>query len=90
MTNRKILRLDDLTVKVLNEYIDNLTKMVKDGKDSFKEVSVATKDKKNHLQEISLMLDQAVIEEIIQSNPSKKVTLPIIEKKQRKSGFNSD
>ena len=80
MTNRKILRLDDLTVKVLNEYIDNLTKMVKDGKDGFKEVSVAPKTKRNHLQEISLMLDQAVIEEIIQSNPSKKVTLPIMKK----------
>jgi len=80
IVSHNILRLDEITVRVLNGYIDSLTKKVKDDKDNFIDVTVAPKTKKNHLQEISLMLEQAVIEEYIQSNPAKKVTLPIMKK----------
>ena len=59
-----ITRLDEITVKVLNGYIDWL--------------QCASGTKKRHIEGISLMLEQAIIEEVISANPAKKVTLPKI------------
>jgi len=66
LITQKVKRLDEITVKVLNGFIDWL--------------NCAPKTKKNHIGVISLMLDQAVKEEVIQTNPTKLVTLPKIEK----------
>jgi len=71
LDSQEVYRVDEINVKVINGYIDSLTKIVKN-----KESPVSPKTKKNHLQEISLMLEQAVNEEIIQSNPSNKAVLP--------------
>ena len=57
-------RLDEITVKVLNDYIDWL--------------DCAPKTKKNHLGVVSLLLEQAMREDILTTNPAKKVTLPMI------------
>ena len=59
----------DITVKVLDNYIDWL--------------DCAPKTKKNHMGIISLMLNQAVKEELITVNNAKKVTLPRIYKRER-------
>ena len=77
MFSQNVKRLDQINVSLLDDYIDSIKKKVKaeNGKD-YKEISVAPKTKKNHLQEISLMLDQAVKEDVIQSNPATKATLP--------------
>jgi integrase len=71
LDSQEVYRVDEINVKVINGYIDSLTKIVKN-----KESPVSPKTKKNHLQEISLMLEQAINEEIIQSNPSNKAVLP--------------
>ena len=71
LDSQEVYRVDEINVKVINGYIDSLTKIVKN-----KEIPVSPKTKKNHLQEISLMLEQAINEEIIQSNPSNKAVLP--------------
>ena len=62
-----INRIDEITTKVLDDYIDVL--------------KVAPKTIKNHIGEINLFLSQAVKEEVIKSNPAKHVTLPLITKK---------
>ena len=71
LDSQEVYRVDEINVKVINGYIDSLTKIVEN-----KEIPVSPKTKKNHLQEISLMLEQAINEEIIQSNPSNKAVLP--------------
>ncbi len=71
LDSQEVYRVDEINVKVINGYIDSLTKIVKN-----KESPVSPSTKKNHLQEISLMLEQAINEEIIQSNPSNKAVLP--------------
>ena len=71
LDSQEVYRVDEINVKVINGYIDSLTKIVKN-----KEIPVSPSTKKNHLQEISLMLEQAINEEIIQSNPSNKAVLP--------------
>lgn len=62
-----INRMDEITTKVLDDYIDVL--------------NLAPKTIKNHIGEINLFLSQAVKEEVIKSNPAKYVTLPQITKK---------
>ncbi len=69
LENEGIKRLDEITVKVLNGYVDWLT--------------CAPKTKKNHIGAISLMLEQAINEGVIQVNPARKVTLPQIVKQVR-------
>jgi len=66
LETQKVQRLDEITVKVLNGYIEWL--------------KCAPKTKKNHIGVISLMLNQAVKEEVIQVNPARNVTLPNIKK----------
>jgi len=78
LISQNIKRVDEINVKFINGYIDSLTRTVKE-----KEITVAPKTKKNHLQEISLLLDQAVNEEVIQSNPAKRAILPKMTKKDR-------
>jgi len=64
-----IKNLDEITVRVLNDYID--------------QDQCATKTKRNHMVEISLLLKQAVIEGLIRENPARLVTLPKIVKSNR-------
>jgi integrase len=66
LATQDVKRIDEITVKVLDGYIDSL--------------NCSPKTKKNHLTEISLMLKQAVKEELIPSNPAKQATLPRITK----------
>ena len=61
--------LDELTVKSIDGYIDWL--------------QCSPKTKKNHVGVISRMLDQAVREELLQSNPARSATLPQIIKQDR-------
>ena len=63
---QKIKYIDEITIALHDKYIDWL--------------ACASKTKKNHLQVISLMMDQAVKEKIITENPCKAVTLPTITK----------
>lgn len=64
-----VKRLDEITVKIINKYIDWL--------------ECAPKTKKNHIGVISLMLDQAINEGVLTMNPAKRATLPKIEKEVR-------
>lgn len=66
LATKDIHNLDEINVKVLNDYIDSL--------------KCAPKTKKNHIGIISLLLDQAIREELIDRNPAKLVTLPQIHK----------
>ena len=50
--------LDEISVKTIDEYIDWLP--------------LASKTKKNHLGEISRMLDQACKEDVLKANPAKQ------------------
>lgn len=58
--------IEQITVKILNRYIDWL--------------EVKPKTKKNHMSVISLMLNQAVVDGFLKTNPAKDVTLPKIKK----------
>ena len=60
----ELIRIDEITVKVLNDYIDHLDN--------------AAKTKRNHLGIISRMLNLAIDEGLIVANPAKKATLPKI------------
>ncbi len=64
LNNQKIRLMGQISVNVLDGYIDWL--------------AVAPKTKKNHLVVISSMLDQAIKEEILVANPAKNATLPKI------------
>lgn len=59
-----IQRLDEITVKVMDDYIDWLDN--------------APKTKKNYLNIISILLEQAIKEDVIISNPARNATLPRI------------
>ena len=67
LDSQGVRRLDEITVKVLNGYIDWL--------------DCTPKTKKNHMGVVSLMLDQAIREDVIRENVAKLVTLPEIKKK---------
>jgi|TARA_B100001964_G_C14184072_1_gene577703 integrase len=54
--------INEITVKIINGYLDSLNR--------------SPKTKKNHLQEISLLLEQAIKEDVIAVNLAKKATLP--------------
>ena len=73
---QKVKRIQEINVKTLNAYIDWLT--------------CAPKTKKNHIGVISLMLDQAIKEEIIMTNPAKLVTLPKIIHQERHRELNPE
>tara|TARA_B100000315_G_C14552049_1_gene576314 strand:- start:256 stop:1350 length:1095 start_codon:yes stop_codon:yes gene_type:complete len=64
LKKEKASSLDEITLQILNKYVDWLT--------------CSPKTKKNYLQVISLFLNQAVKEKIIKENISKDVTLPRI------------
>ena len=66
---KNVKMLEELSVKILDEYINWL--------------KCAPKTKKNHIEIISLMLEQARKEDVIQTNNAKQVTLPRILKKER-------
>ena len=62
LKQNKVNRMTDITVKAVNGYLDVL--------------DLAPKTKKNHLVEISLMLDQAVKEDVLKDNPARLASLP--------------
>ena len=62
LDEKSIQKLDEITVKTMDDYIDWLDN--------------APKTKKNYLNIISIMLEQAIREDVIKSNPAKKATLP--------------
>ncbi len=64
-----ITYLEDIKVQHVDAYLDSMNR--------------APKTKRNHLIEISLMLDQAVKEEVLDRNPSKNATLPKMTTKLR-------
>ena len=66
LNKRSIDSIEGINVKILNQYIDWL--------------EVMPKTKKNHMNVISLMLNQAVVNGFLKNNPAKKVTLPKIKK----------
>jgi|SaaInl7_100m_RNA_FD_contig_41_2196825_length_1337_multi_6_in_0_out_0_1 integrase len=61
--------ISEITVKSLDEYIDYL--------------DTSPKTKHNHIKEIKIMLDRAMIENHLDRNPAKHVTLPRIIKVDR-------
>ena len=63
----RIVKISEITIKVLDDYIDYL--------------KLAPKTKHNHIKEIKIMLDRAVAEKFLDTNPAKHVTLPKIIKK---------
>ena len=67
LESQNIKRLDEITVKFMDGYIDSL--------------DCAPKTKKNHLGVLSLMFDQAIKEDVLQSNPAQNATLPKIVKR---------
>ncbi|MFC1620187.1 tyrosine-type recombinase/integrase [Candidatus Neomarinimicrobiota bacterium] len=64
LESNKVNELDEINVNVLDGYIDWLDN--------------SPKTKKNYLGVISLMLDQAIKEGVLESNPAKQVSLPQI------------
>ena len=66
MSQIRIKRLGEIFVKNIDQYLDSL--------------SVSPKTKKNHLQSISSMMEQAVKEGILSSNPFELATLPKMKK----------
>lgn len=76
LDSQSIHNLDEITLRSVDGYLDSLTKKVKVDKNNYEEVTVAPKTKKNHLQEVSLMLKQAVKENLIDKNPANEATLP--------------
>ena len=64
LKNINVNTVSDITIKVLDGYIDHL--------------SCGAKTKKNHLIEIRQMLKRAVIEGLLPNNPAEHVTLPRI------------
>ena len=69
MENNKIKRLNQISVKNIDGYLDSL--------------DVAPKTKKNNLQAISSMMKQAVKEDILKSNPCDLATLPKMVKDEK-------
>ena len=59
---RRIKTLGEISVKVIDQYLDSLI--------------LAPKTKKNHLQAISSMMKQAIKEDILKTNPCELATLP--------------
>jgi integrase len=76
LMTQKIKRIEGITVRTMDRYTDTLTKTVKDENGGLMEIPVATKTKRNHLQVISSMFDQAIKEELVKSNPAKLASLP--------------
>ena len=64
---RGICSIRDISIKALDDYIDHL--------------DIAAKTKHNHIKEIKIMLNRAVAENLLDSNPTEHVTLPKIVKK---------
>lgn len=62
MDKNRLKRLNEISVRNINQYLDSL--------------DVSPKTKKNHLQAISSMMKQAVKEDILKSNPCELATLP--------------
>ena len=76
MKDEKVKLISDVSLQSINNYIDRLTK-----KKNEEMVSLSPKSKRNHLIEISLMLDQALDEEVVKVNYAKRVKLPRMVKK---------
>lgn len=64
LKKEKVNYLDEITVKVVDRFLDSL--------------EVSPKTKKNYLGIISIMLDQAMKEGVINANPARNATLPRI------------
>ena len=75
LAERDVNQIDEITVKVLDGFIDWL--------------QCSPKTKKNHIIELSLMFDQAIKEGLNNSNPAKLVTLPRIVKQEKHRPFDS-
>ena len=68
-TQKKIEIMADITVKSINGYLD--------------ELALSPKTIKNHLGEVSRMLDQAVREDVLTDNPARLATVPRMIKTDR-------
>jgi len=66
MRQTRVNLLGEISVKDIDQYLDSL--------------KISAKTKKNHLQSISSMMNQAIKEGILKSNPCKLATLPEIVK----------
>ena len=66
MDKNRLKRLNEISVRNINQYLDSL--------------DVSPKTKKNHLQAISSMMKQAVKEDILKSSPCELATLPKMNK----------
>ena len=66
MSQTRIKRLSEISVKNIDQYLDSL--------------KVSPKTKKNHLQSISSMMKQAVKEGVLSGNPCELATLPKMKK----------
>ena len=64
LDSQDVKRLDEITVKVLNGFVDWL--------------KCASGTKKKYMGIVARMLDQAIKEDVLQTNPARKVTLPKI------------
>ena len=82
LKSNEIIYVDKINVKAINGYLDSLTKEVKvEGRYQIEPLAPYTK--KNHLNEISLMLQQAIKDDCISNNPAKDATLPTLTKSGR-------
>ena len=62
LNKKKVHKLKDISIKLLNEYIDHLT--------------CSAKTKKNQMGVIKRLLDKAVMEDLITKNPAIYISLP--------------
>lgn len=83
LSDAKVLNLGEIRVKDVNQYLDSLTKTKIDVDEKIT-IPVSPNTKRNHLIEISLMMKEAMVQELIPTNPAEKASLP----KLTKSGIN--
>ena len=69
LTSQGVHSIEEISIKLLDAYIDHL--------------HLAPKTVHNHIKEIRIMLKRAVVEGLLSSNPADHVTLPKIIKKNR-------
>ena len=69
LKDRGIRSIAEINIKVLDDYIDHL--------------DTAPKTKHNHMKELKIMFERAVIENLLDKNPALHVTLPKVEKNDR-------
>ena len=78
LNNMRITRLDEISVSVMDRYIDKLSNRL------------SAKTIKNHFNTISQFFDKAIKEDLIKSNPSRLATLPKVEKVVKHRSFGTE